>query len=58
MGDLHERSRDSLGGDHTSVSISLGAVLATTLAGVISRSLFVTVIAGVVAFLIARTLLV
>ena len=40
------------------VSISLVAALAATLAGVVSRSLFVTVIVGVVAFLIARPLLV
>lgn len=40
------------------VSISLLAAIAATLAGVVSRSLFVTVIVGVVAFLIARTLLV
>lgn len=39
------------------VSISLVAAFAATLAGVVSRSLFVTVIVGVVAFLIARTLL-
>ncbi len=39
------------------ISISLVAALAATLTGVVSRSLFLTVIVGVVAFLIARSLL-
>jgi branched-subunit amino acid transport protein len=39
------------------ISISLVAAVAATLAGAVSRSLFLTVIVGVVAFLIARTLL-
>lgn len=39
------------------ISISLVAALVATLTGAISRSLFLTVIAGVVAFLIARAFL-
>ncbi|MEN5279330.1 hypothetical protein ABE527_20645 [Brucella sp. TWI432] len=40
----------------SSVNISLVAAFAAMLAGVVSRGLFVTVIVGVVAFLMARTL--
>ncbi|HHX2099349.1 TPA: hypothetical protein ACVFH3_005405 [Pseudomonas aeruginosa] len=40
------------------VSVSLLPALAATLAGVLSRSLFVTVIVDVVAFLFVRSLLV